>query len=61
MSARISGNFAGHWLRPRKGLPAITSGWSGARSWLMKKLSFWFGWVALCTVEAPCTEAFSGR
>src|ERR1700712_3878477 len=27
----------------------------------MKKLSFWFGFVALCTVDAPCTEAFIGR
>ena len=52
---------AGHWLRPRSGVPAMTSGWSGPRSWLMKKLSFWFGRVALCTVEAPCTEALIGR
>ena len=31
------------------GSPARTSGWSGPRSWLMKKLSFWLGLVALCT------------
>ena len=53
--------LGGHWLRPRNGLPATTSGWSAPRSWLTKKLSFWFGRVALCTVEAPCTEALIGR
>ena len=61
MSARNPGSPEGHWLRPRNGLPAITSGWSGPRSWLTKKLSFWFGRVALCTVEALCTEALIGR
>ena len=36
-------------------------GMLGPRSWLTKKLSFWLGLVALCTVEAPCTEALIGR
>ncbi len=61
MSPRMPGSSGGHWLRPRKGLPATTSGWSGPRSWLIKKLSFWFGLVALWTVEAPCTEALIGK
>jgi hypothetical protein len=61
MSRRNSASPPGHWLRPRNGRPATTSGWSAPRSWLTKKLSFWFGLVALCTVEAPCTEALIGR
>src|ERR1700732_3601708 len=37
MSERNPGSPAGHWLRPRNGFPAITSGWFGPRSWLTKK------------------------
>jgi hypothetical protein len=61
VSARNPGSPEGHWLQPRKGFRATTSGWSGLRSWLTKKLSFWFGRVGLCMVEAPCTEALIGR
>jgi hypothetical protein len=59
--ARITGSAVGHCLRPRNGLLTRTSGCSGPRSWLRKKLSFWLGFVALCTVEAPCTDALIGR
>jgi hypothetical protein len=57
MSAHSPGMSRGHQLRPRNDFFAITSEWS----WLTKKLSFRLGRSAWWTVEAPCTEAFSGK
>ena len=59
--ARMPSWPAGHWLRPRNGVPATTSGCAAPRSWLMKKLSLKLGRVALWTVEARCMLWFTGR
>ena len=61
MSRRMPGMFRRPLVAAAQRLPGDHVGMVGPRSWLTKKLSFWFGLVALCTVEAPCTEAFIGR
>ena len=44
-------------MRPRKGMTLSNA----SASWVTKKDSFWFGLVALCTVECACVLAFIGR
>jgi len=61
IAARMRACPSGHWFRPRRGVPATTSGWSADRSWLMKKLSLKFGRVALWTVECRCMLSFTAR
>ena len=61
MSARMPGSLGGHWHWLRSGLPASTSGWSGARSCVMNRLSFRFGLVFLCTLEEDAVEPAMGR